>query len=177
MEKSIIIYFGRGVKNYLIGFLSKKEESSTEKVTCMLEELLKEKGENVDKCYISRVPDYSVNYMQCSQEYKEEKEGKMVPEIYSSMENIDFSKYNKVYLCYPIYFGTIPFPMYKFLENFKISSDIYPVILHEGSESGKSLKDLNELFEENNIKKELVINSSRLNDLEKITKEIKEWLK
>lgn len=58
----------------------------------------------------------------------------------------DMDKYDKVIIIYPIWWGTMPMPVFSFLESYDFSGkEIYPISTHKGSFLGSSVSDIKQL--------------------------------
>jgi flavodoxin len=85
------------------------------------------------------------------------------PELSSYVDNID--SYNLIFLGYPNWYGTMPMPVFTFLEKYDLSDKtIIPFCTHEGSGLGHSEKDIAKLCPKATLLKGLAINGSRVSD-------------
>ena len=63
------------------------------------------------------------------------------PAIKTHIDNFD--KYDTVYLLYPIWWGTMPMPVYTFMEAHDFSGKtVVPIATHKGSSMGSTQKDI-----------------------------------
>ena len=84
---------------------------------------------------------YSQDYRTTTNQAKDEQNSNARPELVASLENID--DYDIIFLGYPNWWGTIPMPMYTFLESYDFKGKtIIPFCSHEGSGLGSGLTDI-----------------------------------
>lgn len=58
----------------------------------------------------------------------------------------DMSAYDNIILIYPVWWGTMPMPVFTFLEQYNMSNKhIYPIATHKGSFLGNSVNDIREM--------------------------------
>lgn len=87
------------------------------------------------------VKPYPENYQAIVQQAKTEKENGVRPEIITGLK--DMRQYDVIFLCYPIWWHTMPAPVFTFLEKYDFSGKtIIPLATHEGSSFGSSLSDI-----------------------------------
>ena len=77
----------------------------------------------------------------CIEEARSELRNKARPALKKFPENID--SYDAVFVCYPNWWGTMPMPMFTFLEHFDwAGKKVIPLCTNEGSGMGSSERDL-----------------------------------
>ena len=88
----------------------------------------------------------------------------------------DFDKYDTVYLCYPIWWGTMPMPVYTFIETHNFDGKtVIPVSTSGGSGLGSTQKDIEKLLPDAKVVKGFTISgSSAVNSQSSINKAIDE---
>lgn len=166
--KSIVIYFSRAHENYFKGKLRNIEIGNTEVVAKKIQEQL-----NCDVFKIVPLQEYSNTYNECIEEAKEDLERKARPELKEYLDSLE--SYDRIYLGFPNYWGTMPMCVFTFLEHYDLSNkEIYPFVTHEGSGFGQSLRDLKRVCQKSKIKDGIEIFGSKV--YESDTK-IKQWLK
>lgn len=132
----LVVYFSRADENSFDGSLKYVEVGNTEKVAKRIAALL-----NCDTFKLEMKEPYPASYEECCNKAMEDLRAKARPELVALPENLD--DYNEIYLGFPIYWGTLPMPVYTFLEKFNWQrKQIYPFITHEGSDFGMSTSDL-----------------------------------
>lgn len=82
--------------------------------------------------------------------------------------------FEKIYLGYPNYWGTMPMAMFTLLEHFDFAGKtILPFCTHEGSGLGSSARDIRRLCPGADVRPGLAITGSRAAQAEK---EVKKWI-
>ena len=155
--KSIVIYFSRADENYFGGSIKYIDKGNTEVIAEMISE---QTGADLFK--VEPVQEYAKDYNTCiSQADKHSKENAR-PQIKAIPTDLD--KYEIIYLGYPNYWGTMPMHMFTLLEAINTTGKtIKPFCTHEGSEMGRSEKDIAELCGSNtNIEKGLSVIGSEV---------------
>lgn len=130
-----IVYFSRAHENYFNGQIRNVETGNTELAAKALSELT-----GADRFKLDPVREYADSYSGCIAEAKEDKERNARPELkaYPDLSDVDL-----VYLGYPNYWGTIPMPVFTFLEHYDWSGKtILPFCTNEGSGMGSSIDDI-----------------------------------
>jgi len=98
-----------------------------------------------------------------------------VESIYSKLkDDIDIKEYDTIFVGYPNWWGTMPMPVWTFLEEKDFTNKkVLPFCTHEGSGLGKSQSDIKKLTGGAEVLKGLAINGSEVSNSEK---QIKKWL-
>ena len=133
-KKTLVAYFSRTGENYAVGNITKGNTAY------VAEEIHALVGGDLFEIKSDRV--YSSNYKKCCDEAKEDLNRKVRPKLKANVQNID--DYDVIYLGYPIWWGTMPMPVFSFIEangNLK-GKTIIPFCTHEGSGFGSSISDL-----------------------------------
>ena len=114
---------------------------------------------------------YSDVYKECVMKAKQEYDTNARPIL---AEDIDLSAYNVIYLGYPNWCGTMPMPVWTFLENHDFTGKIIcPFCTNEGSGLANSIDDIKKIAPAAEIKFGLSIKGSQVQDSKEI---IKEWI-
>ena len=124
-QRVLVVYFSRADENTGgVGYIEKGN-------TKILAELIAERTHG-DLFEIKTVKPYPKEYRPATEAAKQEKEENARPEIVGELP--DLSKYDVVFLGYPIWWSDMPMPVYTFLdrENFA-GKIILPFCTHEGS--------------------------------------------
>ena len=131
--KSLIVYFSRADENFSVGYITK---GNTEVIADYIKEFT-----GADTFKVERKTPYARDYDTCLKESKEEKEMDARPELLHELSNID--QYDTIYIGAPIYWGTMPQPMFTQLEKLNWhGKNIKVFTTHEGNELGKVLDDV-----------------------------------
>ena len=124
-QRVLVVYFSRADENTGgVGYIEKGN-------TKILAEMIAERMHG-DLFEIKTVKPYPKEYRPATEAAKQEKEEHARPEIVGELP--DLSKYDVVFLGYPIWWSDMPMPVYTFLdrENFA-GKIILPFCTHEGS--------------------------------------------
>ena len=130
---------------------------------------------------IKTVTPYPNSYDECTKVAKQELAGNARPAISGSVA--DMAQYSIVFLCYPNWWGTLPMPIFTFLEAYDFSGKtLYPLVTHGGSNFGRSLDDIKKLSPKAILGEGLDVSAfdRNPNDAPKVTvpnKEVTAWLR
>ena len=125
-SKILVVYFSRTGENYNVGNI---EVGNTAIMASFIKEYL-----NADSFEIIPVNKYPESYDECLKVATKEKEENARPAIESKID--DISKYDTIFIGYPIWWGEIPQIIYTFMEEYDLSNKtIIPFNTHEGSGS------------------------------------------
>jgi flavodoxin len=135
-KKCLIAYFSRKGQNYVSGRLADLKVGNTEVVAHMIQK----KTDGI-LFHIESVTAYPEDYTEATGVAKNELRAKARPKLTMQVENM--GAYDVVFLGYPNWWGTMPMPMFTFLESYDFSGKtIVPFCTHEGSGLGHSEKDI-----------------------------------
>lgn len=150
-EKILIAYFSRSGNNYVAGNIIDLAIGNTEVIAKKIQEMT---GGTLHK--IDPIKSYSSDYQICAKESRAELSSNSRPELVEKLEQID--GFETIILCYPNWLGTMPMPVWTFLEQYDfIGKVILPVCTHEGSGMGRSEIDIKKLCPGATLKKGLAI--------------------
>jgi flavodoxin len=167
MSNTLVAYFSRADKNYCAGKIVDLKVGNTQKAVNIIDGII-----NADLFKIDPVKKYSPDYNICIQEAKDDKNADIRPKLKEYPQSMD--EYDNIILCYPNYWGTLPMPVWTFLEHFDFSSKtIFPLCTNEGSGMGNSEADIRKLCPGAKLKKGLPLFGSMV---DKSQDEIKNWL-
>ena len=166
MSKKLVVYFSHKGENYSKGKIVNLEKGNTEIVAEMISNIL-----NADIFEIVAEKGYPFNYNECIEIAKKElRENSKI----KLKQDIDIKEYNIIFVGYPNWWGTVPMPVWTFLEGKDFTNKkILPFCTHEGSGLGKSESDVKKIVSGAEVLKGLAINGSEVNKSEK---QIKKWL-
>ena len=135
-KKCLIAYFSRKGQNYVSGTLVDLKVGNTEVVANMIQKIT-----GGDLFHIESVTAYPKGYTETTEVAKNELRAKARPKLTGQVENM--GAYDVIFLGYPNWWGTMPMPVYTFLESYDFSGkQIVPFCTHEGSGMGHSEKDI-----------------------------------
>ena len=166
MSKKLVVYFSHKGENYSKGKIVNLEKGNTEIAAEMISNIL-----NADIFEIVAEKEYPFNYNECIEIAKKElRENSKI----KLKQDIDIKDYDTIFVGYPNWWGTVPMPVWTFLEGKDFSNKrILLFCTHEGSGLGKSESDIKKLTSGAEVLKGLAINGSEVNNSEK---QIKKWL-
>lgn len=163
----LIAFFSRGDENYVNGEIKTLEIGNTEAAARIIQRLTGADSFRIEPC-----KPYSKDYNECIAQAQAEQKRKARPELTDYPESIDM--YNVIYLGFPNYWGTMPMPVFTFLEHFDFTGKtIRPFCTHEGSGMGDSIKDIKALCPGAMIETGLAIRGGSAGRSEQ---DIKQWL-
>lgn len=135
-NKCLIAYFSRKGQNYVSGRLVDLKVGNTEVVANMIQKIT-----GGDMFHIESITAYPKDYTETTEVAKNELRAKARPKLTGRVENMKV--YDVIFLGYPNWWGTMPMPVYTFLESYDFSGKkIVPFCTHEGSGMGHSEKDI-----------------------------------
>lgn len=137
--KILTAYFSRRGLNYAAGSIVDLPVGNTEAAAKMIAELT-----GCDLYEIERAEPYSKEYRGCVDEAKAELAANARPALKTAPP--DISAYDAVILGYPNWCGTMPMPVWTFLESGDFSGKVIaPFCTNEGSGLKRSVDDINRL--------------------------------
>ena len=108
---------------------------------------------------IKTVEAYPKEYKATTEQAKRELDSGFRPALTHKVSNID--SYDIIFLGYPIWWGSMPMGVFTFLESHNLSNKIIiPFATHEGSQMGRSVADLTNVYPEATILEALPIRGS-----------------
>ena len=138
-------------------------------------QLLAEMAQKVtggDLFFIETVEKYPSDYRGTTDQAKIEQNDDARPELLSHVENMD--AYDVVILIYPNWWGTLPQPVFTFLEEYDFSGKtILPLCTHEGSRLGRSESDIASICPDAQLLDGLSVRGS---DAASAQTEVEEWI-
>ena len=167
-KKSLVIYFSRADENYFGGAMKYIDKGNTEVIAEYIKEIT-----GADLFKVERKIPYSANYKTCTEESAEEQRTNARPELVNYLDNID--DYEVIYIGYPIYWGTMPNPMFTQLEKLNWNGKIVKCFsTHEGSGLGSSESDIKRICKGATILSGIAINGSSVNSSKE---KIEKWIR
>lgn len=164
--KILTAYFSHSGENYFSGKIINIEKGNTaivaEKIAAMTGCTLFE---------IKRKTPYPENYRECVKEAKREVVVSARPEL---EKDIDVSGYDTVILGYPNWCGTMPAPVFTFLDSAELSGKtVLPLCTNEGSGLGKSVADIKKVAPQAKVADGLSIKGGNARECDAA---LKKWL-
>ena len=166
MSKKLVVYFSHKGENYSKGKIVNLKKGNTEIAAEMISSII-----DADIFEIIADKKYPIKYDDCIEIAKKElRENSKI----KLKQDIDIKEYDTIFVGYPNWWGTVPMPVWTFLEGKDFTNKkILPFCTHEGSGLGKSESDIKKLTGGAEVLKGLAINGSEVNNSEK---QIKKWL-
>ncbi|MEZ0537933.1 flavodoxin [Caldicellulosiruptoraceae bacterium PP1] len=166
-NKYLIAYFSRKGNNYVSGRIVDLPVGNTEVVAKLIQEI-----SGGDLFQIEAIKPYPDDYNEATKVAQNELRANDRPKLVKYVEKMD--QYDVIFLGYPNWWGTMPMPVFTFLEEHDFSGKtIIPFCTHEGSGLGRSEKDIAKICPNANILSGLAIYGSQVNSAKK---EIINWL-
>jgi len=167
-KKILIAYYSRAGNNYFGSGIVDLPVGNTE---VAMREIARLTGGDLFK--IEPVKKYSSDYTVCTEEAKRDLRANLRPELVNNLPAID--AYEVILLGYPNYWGTMPMPVWTFLESHDFSGKtILPLCTHEGSGLGCSENDIQKLCPTAKLLPGLAVRGSTVKNS---VGEIEAWLK
>lgn len=167
MGKSLIAFFSRAGENYFGGQFRFVEVGNTKIAAEKLQSLT-----GADLFEIQMETPYSDNYKECVKEAKQHFDENARPGLVSFPDSIE--EYEQIFLGYPNYCGTIPMPVFTFLEHFDFTGKkIRPFCTNEGSGMGRSVGDIKKLCPTADVESGISLNGSTVDSCDET---LKKWL-
>ena len=135
-KKCLIAFFSRKGQNFVGGRIVDLKIGNTEIIANMIQ---KEVGGEL--FHIESVTVYPKDYGETTEVARNELRSKSRPKLTGQVE--DMESYDVIFLGYPNWWGTMPMPVYTFLESYDFCGKIIvPFCTHEGSGMGHSEQDI-----------------------------------
>lgn len=168
MSNILIAYYSRKGENYWNGGVKILEKGNTEMVAEMI-------ADTVDGVLfeIDTVNAYPESYSACTKVAVQELQTNTRPNLTHTIANME--RYSTIFLGYPNWCGTMPMPVFTFLESYSFDKKtIIPFCTNEGSGMGHSESDLKKACPMAIITKGLAIRGTQVSSSQSI---IAEWAK
>lgn len=137
--ETLVAWFSHRGMNYVAGKMVDLKVGNTEVAAKLAAEL---SGAGLFE--IRTVQDYPFDYRECVEVSKRELAENARPEL--AVQPPELDGVDTLVLCYPCWCGTMPMPVWTFLEGCDLAGKrILPMCTNEGSGMGRSEKDLRKL--------------------------------
>lgn len=155
--KSLVIYFSRADENYFGGSMKYIDKGNTEIVAEYIKKIT-----GADLFKVERKVPYSKDYMTCIREAQDEQRKNELPELKEYLD--DVSDYDVIFIGGPVYWGTLPQPMFTELARLSFTGKtVMPFTTHEGSGLASVPLDLKKICKGADVKPGLAIVGSSVN--------------
>ena len=156
-KKVLVAFFSHTGENFFPGGIRRIDKGNTHIAAEMIAEVV-----GADLFEIKAVNDYSDIYKECAARAKQECDENARPEL---VADVDIADYDVIYLGYPNWCGTMPMPVWTFLDAHDWTGKIIcPFCTNEGSGLANSIADLEKLAPEAERKAGLSIKGSQVQD-------------
>lgn len=168
MSKILIAYYSRKGNNYAGGRIVNLPVGNTEIIAKKISVLT-----GGDLFEIKTVQSYPDDYTEATEVAKDELKENARPELSEKIDNLN--SYEVIFLGYPSWWGTMPMPVFTFLESCDFSGKtIMPFCTHEGSGLGRSEQDIKKLCKNTNVLPGIAVRGSSVANADR---EVVYWLK
>ena len=158
----------RSCNNYVSGRIVDLPVGNTEVVAKMIQEMTKS-----DLFHIEAVNAYPEDYTETTGVTQQEFRANARPKLSSHLESL--ASYDVIFLGYPNWYGTMPMPVFTFLEEYNFSGKtIAPFCTHEGSGLGRSVADVKKVCPQSTVLEGLAV---RGGDVKNAQNEVTGWLR
>ena len=125
-----------------------------------------------DLFLIQTTETYPSNYRQTTNQAKDEQNDNARPALASHVTDMD--AYDTIILIYPNWWGTLPQPLFTFLEEYDFSGKtILPLCTHEGSALGRSENDIKSICPDATLLSGLAVRGSNVKSAQS---DVESWL-
>ena len=156
-KKSLVVFFSRTGENFFPGGTRVIEKGNTHIAAEIIAGVVG--GELFE---IKSVDGYSDVYKECVAQAIKEKGEDARPEL---VADVDISEYEVIYLGYPNWCGTMPMPVWTFLDAHDWTGKVIcPFCTNEGSGLANSITDIANLAPEAELKMGISIKGSQVQD-------------
>jgi flavodoxin len=166
--KCVIAYFSRPGNNYVGGKIVNLPVGNTEVIARMIQGMT-----GGDLFHIEAVQVYPLDYTETTDVAQQELRANARPKLRSHLEIP--ASYDVIFLGYPNWYGTMPMPVFTFLEEYNFSGKILaPFCTHEGSGMGQSVADIRKTCPQSAVTDSLAI---RGGDVKSAEDDVAGWLR
>ena len=167
-SKCLIAYFSRAGNNYVNGTIVNLPVGNTEVVATMIQEATQGELFHIEAVHV-----YPEDYTEATEVAKQELRTNARPKLTRHLESL--ASYDVIFLGYPSWYGTMPMPVFTFLEEYNLSGKtIVPFCTHEGSGLGRSVTDIRKMCPQSTVLEGLAIRGSDVKDAQN---EVTGWLR
>ena len=167
-SKFLIAYFSRAGNNYVNGTIVNLPVGNTEVVATMIQEATQGELFHIEAVHV-----YPEDYTEATEVAKQELRTNARPKLTRHLESL--ASYDVIFLGYPSWYGTMPMPVFTYLEEHDVSGKtIVPFCTHEGSGLGRSVTDIRKMCPQSTVLEGLAIRGS---DVKNAQSEVTGWLR
>ena len=165
-KRVLVAFFSHTGENFFPGGIRRIDKGNTHIAAEMIAEIC-----DAELFEIKPVNAYSDVYKECVEQAKTEYQNNARPEL---KEDIDINSYDVIFVGYPNWCGTMPMPVWTFLENHDFDGKVVcPFCTNEGSGLANSEKDMEKLIPTAIRKSGLSVKGSQVQDSKEV---IQTWI-
>ena len=165
-KRILVAFFSHTGENFFAGEIRYIEKGNTHIAAEMVADIC-----NAELFEIKAEDDYSDIYRECVEQAKREYQTNSRPKL---REDKDISEYDIIFLGYPNWCGTMPMPVWTFLESHDFTGKVIcPFCTNEGSGLANSEKDIEKLVPNAVKKAGLALRGSKVQESRA---EIEAWI-
>ena len=169
-KKVLVAFFSHTGENFFPGGVRRIDKGNTHIAAEMIAEVT-----GADLFEIKEAEAYPDIYKECAGRAKKELDENARPAL---VEDKDISEYEVIFLGYPNWCGTMPMPVWTFLENHDFTGKVVcPFCTNEGSGLANSVKDLDMLVPTAEKKEGLSLKGSQVGEAKPVVEAWIEGLK
>ena len=168
MSKNLIIYYSRKGENYVNGRIEKLSKGNTEICAEFIQKAVG--GELFE---VETESEYSADYHICTEEARAEFDSNSRPKLKNCLNSN--AEYENIFICGPCWWGTYPMAVFSLIEKLDFNGkNVLPLMTHEGSCLGSSVRDLKKICKGANVNTDLAVHGA---DALKSEKAVSNWAK
>ena len=166
-KKSLVIYFSHNGENYMADGIRNIDKGNTEIIAEYIKDII-----GADLFKVESEKEYSYNYRECCNVARDELKNGARPKLKEELKSVD--NYDVIYIGYPIWYGTMPMPLFTQLEKLDFNGKIIrPFATHEGSGIANSQRDIKNICKGAIVLDGIAIRGSNVYNAKE---EIENWL-
>jgi len=171
-KKPLIVYFSRVGSSKSFQGVDAVSSASLPKGNTIVVANIVHDAVGGDLFQVVTVDPYPSSYDATTAQALKEQDANARPKLSTNVPNM--ADYDTIYLGYPDWWGTLPMPIFTFLEEYDFSGKtIIPFCTHEGSGLGRSGRDIAKLCPKAKLLKGLAIRGS---SVDRARGEVEAWL-
>jgi flavodoxin len=171
-KKPLIVYFSRVGSSKSFQGVDAVSSASLPKGNTIVVANMVHDAVGGDLFQVVTVDPYPASYDATTAQALKEQDANARPKLSTHVPNM--ADYDTIYLGYPDWWGTLPMPIFTFLEEYDFSGKtIVPFCTHEGSGLGRSERDIAKLCPKAKLLKGLAIRGS---SVDRARGEVEAWL-
>lgn len=170
--KTLIVYFSRvGTSKPFTGVDAVSSASLPRGNTIVIANMIHD-AVGADMFQIVTVAPYPADYDDTTDVALKEQHANARPKLSTHVKSL--ADYDRIFLGYPDWWGTLPMPVFTFLAEYDLSGKtIIPFCTHEGSGLGNSISDIKRLCPKAKILEGLAVRGS---SADRAQKDVADWL-